>query len=181
MKRYIALLRGINVGGHRVKMDRLREPFEALDVSAVSTYIASGNVLFESNARSVEKLERAIETHLEEHLGYAVDTFVRTPQELATIASCPPFAETDFAPQDYLVYVLLLRRPPSSAVRTTFDSLASQRDTFGFAEREIYWLSRGKMSDSPLFGATLAKLSREVPNTMRNLNTMRKLAELASK
>src|SRR3954469_1096146 len=79
IRRYIAFLRGINVGGHRVKMDRLRDLFTALGFSNVATFIASGNVIFEAPATDVTELEERIEAQLERSLGYEVEIFVRTP------------------------------------------------------------------------------------------------------
>jgi uncharacterized protein (DUF1697 family) len=58
MSRFIAFLRAINVGGHTVKMDDLRQLFEALGFSGVETFIASGNVVFETNARKVKALDK---------------------------------------------------------------------------------------------------------------------------
>jgi hypothetical protein len=71
-RRYIALLRGINVGGHTVKMDRLAKLFEEIGLKNVETFIASGNVIFESASNDADALERKVATHLERSLGYAV-------------------------------------------------------------------------------------------------------------
>ena len=89
--KYAAFLRAINVGGHVVKMDRLRTLFEAAGFRGVETVIASGNVVFESSRKSAGDLERAIETHLKKALGYPVATFVRSMPELAAIAELEPF------------------------------------------------------------------------------------------
>ena len=83
MPRYIAFLRAINVGGHTVKMDALRELFEALGFEQVETFIASGNVIFETTETDTAALERRIETHLQAALGYAVATFLRSDAEVA--------------------------------------------------------------------------------------------------
>ena len=91
MTRYVAFLRAINVGGRRVKMDHLRKLFEALGTSNVETFIASGNVIFDSEADDPRVLERKIEDHLQESLGYEVATFVRSTSELAGIARYRPF------------------------------------------------------------------------------------------
>lgn len=72
MPQYVAFLRGINLGKRRVKMDHLRDLFEKMGFTAVSTYIASGNVLFSSTSRSSSKLEVLIEKELESALGHAV-------------------------------------------------------------------------------------------------------------
>src|SRR5918994_5060517 len=90
--RCIAFLRGINVGGHQVKMDAVRRTFEALDLDNVATFIASGNVIFETGDpggdpadTEVAALTARIESHLRAALGYEVPTFLRTDSELARI------------------------------------------------------------------------------------------------
>ena len=84
--RYVAFLRAINVGGrHLVKMDALRRLFEELGFTNVETFIASGNVVFESKSRSAASLEKAIEAHLQKSLGYEVKTFIRSESEVAEI------------------------------------------------------------------------------------------------
>jgi uncharacterized protein (DUF1697 family) len=70
MPKYVAFLRAINVGGHTVKMDYLRHLFETLGLSNVETFIASGNVIFDSPSRNTKTLEKKIERHLLEKLGY---------------------------------------------------------------------------------------------------------------
>src|SRR5438093_11101582 len=91
MVRFIAFLRAINVGGHTVKMDDLRRLFESLGCSNPETFIASGNVIFESPVEDVRTLEKSIERHLRTALGYEVATFIRTAPELADIAKFQPF------------------------------------------------------------------------------------------
>src|SRR5689334_5817619 len=96
MPRYIALLRAINVGGHNtVKMDFLRQLFESLGFSKVETFIASGNVVFETKSKNAKALERKTESRLREALGSDVATFIRTVAELAAVASYQPFSQTD--------------------------------------------------------------------------------------
>ena len=93
-QRSIAFLRAINVGGHTVKMDRLRTLFEELAYTNVATYIASGNAIFETPRTSIQALEAQIEQHLQQALGYEVITFVRAAPELAAIASYTPSSES---------------------------------------------------------------------------------------
>lgn len=69
MTRYFAFLRAINVGGHVVKMDRLRELFESLGFSNIETFIASGNVIFESTSKNVKTLKRRLRTSCAKRLG----------------------------------------------------------------------------------------------------------------
>ena len=92
MAKYVAFLRAINVGGHVVKMDELRELFSGLKFSNVETFIASGNVIFDTKSAPDQKLEQKIEKHLEKALGYEVGTFVRSIEEIQAISVYQPFS-----------------------------------------------------------------------------------------
>lgn len=176
MPRYVALLRGINVGGHVVKMDRLRMLFEELKFSKVATFIASGNVIFESTARTTSKLESKIEEHLLASLGYHVATFIRTPTELAAVAGNQPFPAAARAVSGSSLYVTFLKVAPTKTVLDRVVALRSEVDDFHFHEREVYWYCRGKLSESPLFKGDKFGKALALPNTMRNVTTIQKLA-----
>ena len=94
MSKHIAFLRAINVSGHNVKMDYLRQLFESIGFSNVETFIASGNVIFDMKAGNVKTLEKKIEALLHESLGYEVATFIRTDAEVAEIAKYKPFPQS---------------------------------------------------------------------------------------
>ena len=175
MPRYVAFLRGINVGGHRVKMDRLRDLLEELGFADVSTFIASGNVTFSASGADTCELTDSIEGHLAERLGYDVATFLRSPDELEAITAFEPEKVGATATSGQSLYVVLLREPASEALRATLNGLASEMDKFRFAGREIYWLIQGKLTESPLFGKELDRALRGVPTTARNMTTMRRL------
>ncbi len=172
MPRYFAFLRGINVGGHRIKMDRLRELVEALRFAQVETFIASGNVIFSSPSHDVDAMEGRIADHLHADLGYEVVTRIRSQAELEGIAAFEP---KDPAPADQSVYVILLPEAPDVELRQNLDALSSDMDHFEFSGREAYWLIRGKLSESPLFGMGLAKMTGGASTTMRNMTTLRRL------
>lgn len=95
MTRYVAFLRGINVGGHKIKMEQLRKLLEELGLSNVRSYINSGNIFFDSDDSNREKLTATIECHLHKNLGYKVPTFLRTIIELEAILSQEPFNEVE--------------------------------------------------------------------------------------
>lgn len=95
---YIALLRGINVGGHTVKMERLRALFAELGFANVRTYIQSGNVFFETSQDDRAALIQTIEQHLRAALGYAVPVCLRTVPELEHILALDPFKDRDVTP-----------------------------------------------------------------------------------
>ncbi len=172
MPRYFTFLRGINVGGHRIKMDRLRELFEALGFEQVETFIASGNVIFSSPSRDVHAMEERIAHHLEEALGYEVTTLIRSQSELDSIAAFEP---SEPATTDQSLYVIFLPHAAGVELRGSLGGLSTDTDRFEFAGREAYWLIHGKLSESPLFGAGLAKMTGGASSTMRNMTTVRRL------
>jgi len=169
--RYVALLRGLNVGGHRVKMAHLRSLFQEMGYADVATFIASGNVIFSSTSDDCAAHEEGIQTHLHEALGYEVATFVRTPEELQQVAA---FEWAGQGVEDS-VYVMFTKEPVGDEVRTALEGLQSETDRFEFRGREIYWLIRGKISESPLFAGAVTKALKAVPNTARNMTSLQKL------
>src|SRR5215211_629943 len=92
MSRYVAFLRGMNLGKRRIKNEELRAHFEAMGLEEVATFRASGNVIFATPKREGEaKLAARVEAELDERLGYDVPVFLRSERELATIAAQQPF------------------------------------------------------------------------------------------
>ena len=173
MARYVAFLRAINVGGRYVKMDTLKRHFDEMGFADVSTFIASGNVIFETRARDAAALERKIEAGLKKGLGYEVATFLRTPTELAAVAAHDPFPES----RDAETYVAFLRDAPSEAAREKLLSYRSETDDFAVHGREVYWLPNVRLNESKFSGGTLEK-ALKMPATMRNMTTVRRLAAL---
>jgi uncharacterized protein (DUF1697 family) len=176
MARYIAFLRGINVGGHQVKMDDLRTSFEELDFDNVATFIASGNVIFETGRAKPATLTARIERQLRDSLGYEVPTFVRTDAELARIADHEPFADLEVAASDSSYVAFLYERPSAAAARKAV-AMSNETDHVVVHDRELYWHIRGRMADSTLGAPVFEKALGSVPATVRNLNTVRRLAE----
>jgi uncharacterized protein (DUF1697 family) len=179
MPQYVAFLRGINVGGHRVKMDRLQELFEELNLRDVSTFLASGNVVFSANSGSIKALTEKIEGHLAQELGYDVPTFLRSPAELAEFIAFQPPEVGEDAPSPSSDYVIFLRSPAPPELRSRFDGLASETDGFRVSGSQIYWRVQGKLSESPLFGKELEKALKGFTTTMRNMNTIRRISAKA--
>jgi uncharacterized protein (DUF1697 family) len=175
MPQYVAFLRAINVGGHTVKMDYLRSLFEGLGFTKVETFIASGNVIFNSNSRSTKALEKKIEASLRESLGYEVATFIRSTSELAEVAGYRPFPDAELNAAGNSLYVGFMASSPGNTAKERLLSLATKSDDFHLNGREIYWLRRTKFSESEISGAMLAK-TLGMPATLRNSTTIKKLA-----
>ena len=173
--RYVAFLRGINVGGHRVSMSDLRDIFTALKFGNVDTFIASGNVIFDAPAAaSTAALEQQIATRLGRELGYAVPTFLRTPDEITTVGLQRPFPAGDMDKPGHTVHVGFLRETPAATVTSFFAGNATAMDAFSINGRELYWLIRGKTMDSLVKWQAVEKAVK-LDMTMRNLTSVRKL------
>lgn len=180
MAKYAAFLRAINVGGnHVVKMDHLRGLFESLRFKNVATVIASGNVIFDSPSKSAMALEKRIESHLEEALGYAVVTFIRSTTELKSIAAYRPFADGESDSDGQVLYIGFLKGSPSDEAKQKLASLATEEEEFHFTTREFYWLRGEKFSDSKLSGPLLEK-TLGMRTTLRNSTTVKRIASLCS-
>ncbi|MCU1263941.1 MAG: uncharacterized protein JWM21_259 [Acidobacteria bacterium] len=175
MPKYVAFLRAINVGGHIVKMDQLKSLFTALGFANVETFIASGNVIFDSGVKNTTTLERKIEKHLRDELGYAVATFVRATSDLPAIINHQPFNRSEMETEENIVYIGFLAEPPSAANTEKLRACATEVDLFQVAGREVYWLCRTKFSESQFSGARLEK-TLGMPTTLRNSNTVKRIA-----
>lgn len=173
MTRYIAFLRGINLGRRRLPMSRLVELFGELGFADVETFIASGNVLFSSNASNTNRLESRIAGHLADALGYDVDTFVRHEEEVAAIGRARLFPEDGKA--GITIHVGFFRQALAPEVATKLAAVRTDVDAFQVAGREYYWLCRVRTSDSKVWTLPELKSLRLPTSTMRNMTSMRKL------
>ena len=167
----IAFLRGINVGGHNVTMARLRELVAEIGVDDVETFIASGNVIFDGGRRTPKALEAAIEDKLASALGYDVATMVRTPAQLAKLVAVDVFAG-----RPGTLHVVFLKRKPAAAAQHAVDALQTRRDQLHVAGTEILWSTAGGFSESDIKVESIVKALGGDPVTVRNVNTVAKLA-----
>ena len=172
MTKYIAFLRAVNVTGRTVKMDHLSKLFQALGFSGVETFIASGNVIFETNAKNITTLEKKIRGHLETSLGYEVDTFLRTVQEVAEVKNRSPFTAQS---KDALVYVAFLHETPNATATSALMALKNKANDFAILEREVYWHRLTK--DDALFLKSPLEKILKLSATVRNMTTIKKIIE----
>ena len=174
MTKYIAFLKAINVGGHTVKMDYLKNLFEKMGFENVETFIASGNVVFETKSKGVDSIKKKIETELEKTLGYKVATFVRTTKELKEIAEYIPFKNADLGDKKNSLYIGFLDSEPDKDRKKKTLELSDRANEFIFNKKELYWLCRKNFSDSGITGKTLEK-ALGMETTIRNSTTIRKM------
>jgi len=107
---YLSFLRGVNVGGHTVKMETLRQLFSDLGLTHVRSYIQSGNISFETVEPNRAALTRKIEAHLSQSLGFEVPVFLRTPAEVEQALQLDPFQHMEVTP-DMRLFILFLSEP----------------------------------------------------------------------
>jgi uncharacterized protein (DUF1697 family) len=178
MATYVALLRGINLGGrNRVSMPELRELFVALGSEDVETYVQSGNVVFVSSARSAAKLTTAIEERIAGDLGLEVTVILRTRSQLAKLLAGNPFAKREKDPVKLHV-TFLAARPAAARVRE-LDAKYGEPDGFRVVGHDVYLHTPGGYGRSKLSNAYFER-RLGVPATTRNWKTVTALAELAA-
>lgn len=171
--RYVAFLRGINLGKRRPPMTQLKALFEEMGFGDVATFIASGNVIFSSAMRDTQKLETQISRHLEKALGYEVKAFVRRGEDVVSIGNTQPF---DAAIESgATVHVCFLHGPLTRPTARALEELRTPHDEFRVIGREYYWLCRIKTNESGVWASPQMKALKLPDATMRNVTSVRKL------
>lgn len=167
MPRLCAFLRAVNVGGRRVRMDRLRQVCEGFGLHDVLTLQAAGNVLFTTRRRNLETLRVELEAHLERELGFFADVFLRSDAELRAIAAHPG--------RECVAWnIALLHEPLDAAGLRALDGLRTRVDVFEAVGRDVHWYCAVKQSESELSNAAFEK-ALGLRATVRNVRTVRGL------
>lgn len=175
MQRYVAFLRGMNLGGRRIKNEDLRRHFEEMGLEEVATFRASGNVIFSTAKREAEgKLAGRVEAELGERLGYDVPVFLRSAKEIEAIAAQQPFDAKAVAKSKGKLQVSLLQKKPSAAARKKALALATDEDLLAIEGRELYWLPSGGTLESGLDLKAIEKLLGA--DTRRTMGTIEQIA-----
>ena len=157
-------------------MDHLKSLFEELGFKNVETFIASGNVIFDTKTTNVKSLEAKIEKHLEKSLGYEVATFLRSVEDLVRISEYQPFEQDELTAEGNTLFVCFLPDQPTKEATKNLLSKATAVDGFHVDDREVYWLYRRTNGESKFYGPPLEKCLA-LPTTVRNVNTVRRLVK----
>ena len=178
MHRYLAFLRAINVGGHRViKMADLKKTFGYLGFGNVATYIQSGNVLFSCDESDPLKLEDTIEGAIQDKHGFDVTVMVRTPREMSKIVEQNPFSDLDESL--YKIYVAFLAEPPHTQNLEALTTLSNQHESFIVHGSHAFISIDGEFKGKVMFSNNFLEKQLKVEATTRNIRVTRKLAEMA--
>ena len=134
------MLRGINVSGQKkIRMADLKSMYESLGLGNVQTYVQSGNVVFDSEERDVEKLKDVIEAQIEAIFGFSVPVLIRTGDDFRRVIDNHPFAEEEAI----RVLVTFLYEPPKSSKLEELSHYKDKVDQFAIGEREIFLFCPG--------------------------------------
>jgi uncharacterized protein (DUF1697 family) len=178
VNRYVAFLRGINVGGHKpVKMEELRKWLEAAEFRNVSTFKASGNVLFDFQGVSSEIARQRIERVFRSSLGYEVQAILRELSHIVGMVKSGPFRK--IALSDAVPYVTFLSKDSGQKIPLPSKSSRGDVEIFGVKDGNVYSLAR-KVGDRYGFPNSLAESLFGVPATTRNWKTVVGISEMES-
>jgi uncharacterized protein (DUF1697 family) len=174
VSRYVAFLRGMNLGGRRIANSDLCAAFDRIGLPEAATFRASGNVIFDAPEDAEEgraALSERIERGLEEILAYAVPVFLRTAAETRAIAAFEPFSAARVEASKGKLQVVLLTSKPKARARREVLAHATDLDALAIEGRELYWLPSGGTIDSGLDLKAIAKLIGGL-TTMRTKGTI---------
>ena len=176
MRKYVAFLRGINVGGkNKIKMEALRRMCDALGYENVKTYINSGNVIFETVKTDEHKLVALVEKAIETEFSLKIRVMARTIDELKDIIKNNPFDGQFDSDKD--LHVLFLNEKLPAEKRELLLGNNNENEQFAVSNREIFCLLRDGFSGS-LLGKDYIGKKLKISATARNWRTVNKILEL---
>lgn len=167
-----AFLRGMNLGGRRIKNPELCAAFEALGFADARAFLASGNLVFRA-AEGPSRTAKALEAGLLRELGYPVTVFVRTPKQVASLAEAAPFADRPTPSGRGKPQVVFLQGKLSAAKAKAIHSLASDREWLAARSTEIFWYPHDGIAESSLNFTALEKITGVT--TVRTQTTLQRM------
>jgi uncharacterized protein (DUF1697 family) len=174
--KYVALLRGINVGGkNMIKMESLRETLAALGFENVKSYINSGNLVFETSKSDDRKLAQSIHDAIRNEFGFDISVMVRQMSEIEAIIARDPFAGQFESHKD--LHVFFLDAELTENQRALLEAQACETEIYDINGRHVSVLLKKSILDSAVGKGFIDKKLR-VSATARNWRTVQKIAEL---
>ncbi len=175
--KWVILLRGINVSGHKlIKMQLLRDFLISEGFTNVITYIQSGNIVLESTENNASVLATQIEVLLEKKYGYHVPTMVRSDDAFLKVIDSNPFQNRTFHEKEK-VYVGFLKEQPTTDAKKALESLSTENETFKIVNNQVYVVCI-KDGRKLVFTNTFVERKLKVNVTFRNWNTVTKICVL---
>lgn len=176
----ISMLRGVNVGGHKmVKMDALKALYESLGLRDVETYLQSGNAIFRTEGREVARLSKRIESGIQKSFGFHSDVILRTPAELRDVVKRNPFAARRGIDPKRLA-VTFLAGDPGQEAREKLLAIKAEPEELRIEDRELYIYYPNGMA-RPKMTWPIIERALKTSGTSRNWNTVTKLLEIGER
>jgi uncharacterized protein (DUF1697 family) len=175
--KYIAFLRGINIGGHQVKMEQLREFFRESGFNSVRSYIQTGNIFLETTESDRAALTRKIEQHLFDVLGYEVPTFLRTISEVENALQLDPFKHLE-ATTDTRFLITFIPQPLPDDFKLPFVSPKKDFEILQATSGEVFIVMR-LVNGRPSNPAAFLEKTCKVKTTSRFFGTTAKILQAA--
>lgn len=182
MNTYIALLRGINVGGHKkIKMADLKEVLRKLEFRDVVTYIQSGNIVFKDPSENIDALETKIKAAIKKHFDFDVPVLIITHNTLQEILQNNPYAKRleKGEIEDKKMYFMLLCDQPDPIAVSELSKVSFEPEEFLITKNAIYLFAANNYGKTKLHSNFFEK-KLKCQGTTRNLKTLTKLLELSS-
>lgn len=177
MTTYIALIRGINVGGKSMPMADLRALLAKLGYTDVKTFIQSGNAVFTAPGKDGRKIAGAIESAIAKAFGYEAAAIVRSLEEWRGLLKANPYAKRKLVEGERL-FITFLEEPPAKPAAAALEAVKDPKDEVKVRGSEAFLLVRGSYGESNLSNAFVEK-KLGVRATTRNMPTSLKLLEMA--
>jgi len=169
--KYVALLRGINVGGPAIRMTELKANFQTLGMEEVSTVLQTGNVIF-SSGQTASSLKHRIEASLAKEFDYPAKAQLRSIESLQKIIDDYPFDESD---NEFQNYVIFFEAGLQSVLIEEAGEITGDVESIEAGDSVIYWRVRKGLTLKSPFSKYLTKAQYKTYHTNRNLNTLRKV------
>lgn len=176
----VSMLRGVNVGGHnQIKMDALRALFLSLKLRDAQTYVQSGNVIFRTEERDLDRLAKRIQSGIERRFGFGPDVVLRTCSELRDVVARNPFAKRrDIDPKRFLI--TFLASHPGAEARKKALAIEMAPEELHIDGRELFIYYTNGLARPKVPWMAIVK-ALETTGTGRNWNSVTKLLEIAEK
>ena len=176
----IAMLRGVNVGGHnKIRMEALRALCTKLKLRDACTYVQSGNVIFRTDERDLASLAKRLQNAIEHDFSFRPDIVLRTSAELRDVIARNPFAKRrDIEPSRLLV--TFLASVPGPEARDKAAKIKTEPEELRMERREVYIYFPNGMARPKMSWPTIER-TLQTSGTGRNWNSVTKMLEIAEK
>ncbi len=174
--KYVAFLRGINVGGHhKVPMAELKKELQNLELENIVTLLNSGNIIFDSTIKSISSLEKKVSEHLEKSFGFSIPIIIRKSEMIYELVSNNPFKDVKLT-KDIRLYVSFLRKNNSTILKLPWKSSDNSYIITGKSDKTILSVLDLSVSGTPKAMETMEKFfGKDI--TTRNWNTIERIGK----